>query len=44
MYIDAPIKKINSADVPMPYSIVLEEKYLPQVQDIVNGVKEVCYI
>ena len=43
-YLDAPIKKINSADVPMPYSIVLEEKYLPQVQDIVNGVKEVCYI
>ena len=43
-YLDSPIKKINSADVPMPYSIVLEEKYLPQVQDIVNGVKEVCYI
>ena len=43
-YLDAPIKKINSADVPMPYSIVLEKKYLPQVEDIVNGVKEVCYI
>ncbi len=43
-YLDAPIYKINSADVPMPYSSVLEEKYLPQVEDIVSAVKEVCYI
>ena len=43
-YLDAPIKKINSADVPMPYSSVLEKKYLPQVNDIVLAIKEVCYI
>ena len=27
-YLDAPIKKVNSADVPMPYSSVLEKQYL----------------
>ena len=43
-YLDAPIKKVNSADVPMPYSSVLEKKYLPQIEDIVLAIKEVCYI
>ena len=43
-YLDAPIKKINSADVPMPYSSILEKKYLPQVEDIILAIKEVCYI
>jgi len=43
-YLDSPIKKVNSADVPMPYSSVLEKKYLPQVEDIVHAIKEVCYI
>ena len=43
-YLDSPIRKINSADVPMPYSSFLEKKYLPQVEDIVLAAKEVCYI
>ena len=43
-FLDSPIKKVNSADVPMPYSSVLEKKYLPQVEDIVLAIKEVCYI
>jgi len=43
-YLDSPIKKINSADVPMPYSSVLEKKYLPQVDDIILAIEEVCYI
>ncbi len=43
-YLDSPIKKVNSADVPMPYSSVLEKKYLPQVNDIILAIKEVCYI
>jgi len=43
-FLDAPIKKINSADVPMPYSSVLEKKYLPQVEDIIFAIEEVCYI
>ena len=43
-YLDSPIKKITSADVPMPYSSVLEKQYLPQVEDIILAVEEVCYI
>ena len=43
-YLDSPIKKVNSADVPMPYSSILEKKYLPQVKDIILAIKEVCYI
>ena len=43
-YLDSPIKKINSADVPMPYSSVLEKKYLPQVEDIILAIEQVCYI
>ena len=43
-FLDSPIKKVNSADVPMPYSSVLEKKYLPQVEDIILAIKQVCYI
>ena len=43
-FLDAPIIKINSADVPMPYSSELEKLYLPQIEDIVKAVKEVNYI
>ena len=43
-YLDAPIIKVNSADVPMPYSSSLEKLYLPQTDDIVKAIKEVNYI
>jgi len=43
-YLDSPIIKVNSADVPMPYSSFLENIYLPQTDDIVNALKEICYI
>jgi pyruvate dehydrogenase E1 component beta subunit len=43
-YLDAPVIKVNSADVPMPYSSSLEKLYLPQIDDIVKAVKEVNYI
>ena len=43
-YLDAPIVKINSADVPMPYSSALEKKYLPSVEDIILAIEKVCYI
>ena len=43
-YLDAPIIKVNSADVPMPYSSSLVKLYLPQIDDIVKAVKEVNYI
>jgi pyruvate dehydrogenase E1 component beta subunit len=43
-FLDAPIIKVNSADVPMPYSSKLEKLYLPQIDDIITAVKEVNYI
>ena len=43
-YLDSPIIKVNSADVPMPYSSSLEKLYLPQVDDIIEAAKKVTYI
>ncbi|MCH2034757.1 MAG: pyruvate dehydrogenase complex E1 component subunit beta [Tenacibaculum sp.] len=43
-YLDAPIKRITTADTPAPYSPVLLEKWLPNAKDVVNAVKEVMYI
>ena len=43
-YLDSPVIKVNSADVPMPYSSFLEKIYLPQVEDIVKAIKQVCYL
>jgi pyruvate dehydrogenase E1 component beta subunit len=40
-YMDAPIQHVNSADVPMPYSKVLERAALPNKSDIVNAVKAI---
>ena len=40
----APIKKVNSADVPMPYSSFLENMYLPDTEDIILAIEEVCYL
>src|SRR5579859_3081368 len=40
-YLDAPIQHVNSADVPMPYSKVLERAALPKKSDIVNAVKAI---
>jgi pyruvate dehydrogenase E1 component beta subunit len=40
-YMDAPIQHVNSADVPMPYSKVLERAALPIKSDVVNAVKAI---
>jgi pyruvate dehydrogenase E1 component beta subunit len=40
-YIDAPIKRVAQKEVPLPYNRELEQLALPQVEDIVNAVKEV---
>ena len=43
-YLDAPIARVTAKDVPLPYAANLEEKALPQVEDIVIAAKEICYI
>ena len=42
-YLDAPVARVCAADVPLPYAANLEKLALPQVDDIVHKVKEVCY-
>ena len=42
-YLDAPVRRVCGADVPMPYAAGLEKLALPQVDEIVHVVKSVCY-
>lgn len=43
-YLDAPIKRITTADTPMAYAPTLVEEFLPDVQQIIKAVKQVLYI
>ena len=42
-YLDAPVLRVAGKDVPMPYAANLEAMALPQVQDIIEAAKDVCY-
>jgi pyruvate dehydrogenase E1 component beta subunit len=42
-WLDAPVKRVNGIDVPMPYAANLEAMALPQPADVVAAAKEVCY-
>jgi pyruvate dehydrogenase E1 component beta subunit len=42
-YVDAPIRRVAQKEVPLPYNRDLEQMALPQVQDIVDGVKGVLH-
>jgi pyruvate dehydrogenase E1 component beta subunit len=42
-WLDAPVTRVTGKDVPMPYAANLEKLALPQVDDIVNACKKVCY-
>ncbi len=43
-YLDAPIARVTSADVPLPYAPNLIEAALPSVAKVVRAVKESMYI
>ncbi|MEO6883385.1 MAG: pyruvate dehydrogenase complex E1 component subunit beta [Bacteroidia bacterium] len=43
-YLDAPVLRITSADVPLPYAPTLIEAALPNVARVVKAVKEVLYV
>ena len=43
-YLDAPIRRICSADTSMHYAPNLVEAYLPKVKDVVQAVKDVMYV
>jgi 2-oxoisovalerate dehydrogenase E1 component beta subunit len=40
--LDAPIKRIAAPDTPVPFSPVLEKAFIPQVDDVVRGLKELA--
>jgi len=41
--LDAPVVRVTAADVPMPYSRMLEKAYLPQPEKVVQAVHQVLY-
>ncbi|MCD6071674.1 MAG: Transketolase central region [Microvirga sp.] len=42
-YLDAPVIRITGKDVPMPYAANLEKLALPNVAEVVQAAKAVCY-
>jgi pyruvate dehydrogenase E1 component beta subunit len=42
--LDAPIERVTSDDVPMPYAKNLEDQVQPQVEDVVAAVKRALYL
>lgn len=40
-YVDAPIQRVAQKEVPLPYNRTLEQLALPQVEDVIQAVKEV---
>lgn len=41
-YLDGPIRRVGADFVPIPFSPALEPLMLPQVEDIVRAVKDIC--
>jgi 2-oxoisovalerate dehydrogenase E1 component beta subunit len=40
--LDAPVKRIAAPDTPVPYSPVLEKAFIPQVEDVLAGLRELA--
>ena len=43
-HMDAPVKRVCTADVPMAYAPNLVEEFMPKVSKIVEEVKSVMYV
>jgi pyruvate dehydrogenase E1 component beta subunit len=42
-YLDAPVIRVNSMDVPLPYAPTLIQAYLPNKQRTIEAIKQVMY-
>lgn len=42
--LDAPVERVTSDDVPMPYAKNLEDEVQPQVRDVIAAVKRALYL
>ncbi|MFQ5924766.1 MAG: alpha-ketoacid dehydrogenase subunit beta [Dehalococcoidia bacterium] len=40
-HLDAPIKRVNAPDIPVPFSAVLEKFYMPDEEDLIKAVTEI---
>jgi 2-oxoisovalerate dehydrogenase E1 component beta subunit len=40
--LDAPVKRITAPDCPVPFSPPLEKAYIPQVEDVVRGLRDLA--
>jgi len=40
--LDAPVKRIAAPDTPVPFSPPLEKKFIPQVEDVAAGLKDLA--
>jgi pyruvate dehydrogenase E1 component beta subunit len=43
-YLDAPVHRVNSRDLPLPYAPTLIEEILPNVKRTIEAVKSVTYV
>ncbi len=43
-YLDAPVLRVTSRDVPLPYAPTLIQAYLPNPERVIKAVKKVLYI
>jgi pyruvate dehydrogenase E1 component beta subunit len=43
-YLDAPVQRVNSKDVPLAYAPTLVEASLPTVKRTIEAVKSVLYV
>lgn len=41
-WLDAPVKRVCAADVPLPYAANLEALALPQIDEIVHAARDLC--
>jgi 2-oxoisovalerate dehydrogenase E1 component beta subunit len=41
-HLDAPVKRLAAPDTPVPFAPVLEKAFIPQVEDVVAGIKELA--
>jgi 2-oxoisovalerate dehydrogenase E1 component beta subunit len=41
-HLDAPVKRITAPDTPVPFAPTLEKAFIPQVEDVVAGIKELA--
>ena len=40
--LDAPVKRITAPDTPVPFSPPLEKAFIPQVEDVVAGLRDLA--